>query len=254
MSETIKHRGKSIQYDSASWLVTAVGLLLGSAGLAYVITHSAPMAAWVLELVLISIPAIAIVYGGYWIAAHQVPKEDRWSIAKWCLSGAVIAASLLFGYIGAEQMAGETVIDPELLVILGALGGALAALSSAISAERHHLNIAISTGDEYQLVTADIEPFSANAQAFTRLAVDTRSRYLIRSLQLAERPLDVESIADQIAIIEGTDTHEVYTDLIHNHLPKLADGNLIRYDSDDGMVQLGDQVATVANASEELSE
>lgn len=252
MSKANAQQDMNVQYDSASWVVTAIGVLLGISGIAYLATHPEPLAVWTTELALIGGPAAAIVYGGYWIAAHQLPKENKWTIAKWSLAGSVIAAVLLVGYISAEWFAGETVLNPELVVILGALGGALIALFSAISTERNHLDVAISTEKETRLIEADTEPVSAEAQTFAKLALDTRSWYVIHALQLSEGPLGVETIAAQIAAIEGTDAQDVHVDLIHTRLPKLADEDLIRHHSEIGIVELSDRIGTVANASEEL--
>ncbi|WP_440767459.1 hypothetical protein, partial [Natronorubrum sp. DTA7] len=164
MGANSTYENPAVQYDSASWLISAVGALLGISGVAYIVTHPEPAIVWVTELALVSIPSAAIVYGGYWIAANHVPQEDGWDIAKWCVLGAVVAALPLFGYIRAEQIGGEAVINPELLVILGALGGGVVALFAAISNERYHLDIATSTHDDVQLISVDSEPFSTEAQ------------------------------------------------------------------------------------------
>ncbi|WP_306055532.1 DUF7344 domain-containing protein [Natronococcus wangiae] len=254
MGKSITQHDSSIQYDSASWLVTFVGVLLGASGLAYVMTHPEPLTVWTTELALVSLPAAAIVYGGYWIAASQMSKEKEWNIAKWCLIGAVVAAVLLFGYSSAERFGGATVIDPWLLIILGALGGGFVALFSAISTERQYLTAAIGTGQERRLIEEGVEPLSAEAQTFAELAADTRSWYVVWALQLAENPLGIETIAEQIAANEGTDTQNVYVDLIHVRLPKLADEGLIRYHEDVETVELSSERAVaVANASKELS-
>jgi hypothetical protein len=241
----------NVQYDPASWVVAAVGVLLGLAGLTYVATHPEPLAVWTSEFALVSLPAAAIVYGSYWIAAHQLPTQERWTIAKWCLGGAVTTALILLGYIGAERIAGETILNPELLVILGALGGGLVAVFAAIAAEQNHLNVANSPGGDTRLT--DTNPISAEAQTFAKLALDTRSWYVIQSLRLSDGPLGVETIASQIAAVKGIDTQEAYIDLIHVRLPKLADEHLIMYYPEVETVELSDRITTVADASEELS-
>ncbi|WP_312908512.1 DUF7344 domain-containing protein [Natronosalvus caseinilyticus] len=242
----------NVRYDLASWLVTAVGIVLGIAGVAYLVAHPEPITTWGIELVLVSAPAAAIVYGGYWIAAHEVPRSDGWNIAKWCLTGTVVAAVLLFGYVSAEQIGGTTVLDSKLLALLGALGGGAVSLFAAISNERRHLDVALGT-DANRLVAAGAESFSADAQAFAELAADTRSWYVIRALGLAEEPLGVESLATQIATLEETDPQKVRTDLVHSRLPKLAAGGLIHYEPDVDVVWPGDRLPSVIQASEELS-
>ncbi|WP_255171301.1 DUF7344 domain-containing protein [Natrononativus amylolyticus] len=242
----------NVQYDSASWLVTAVGLVLGIVGVAYLVTHPEPLVVWAIELVLVSGPAAAIVYGGYWIAAHQVPRGDGWNIAKWCLAGTVVAAVLLLGYVSAERIGGATVLNSELLVLLGALGGGTVSLFAAISNERRHLDVALDT-EGNELVDAGAAPFSADAQAFAELAAETRSWYVIRALELAEGPLGVESLAAQIATLEETDAQQVQIELVHSRLPKLAADGLVHYDPDVDVVRSGDRVPVVIQASDELA-
>ncbi|WP_174811848.1 DUF7344 domain-containing protein [Salinadaptatus halalkaliphilus] len=242
-----------VRYDPASWLITAIGVVLGIAGLMYLVTHPEPLVVWMTELALVGGPAAAIVYGGYWLAAHQLPDGDGWNIAKWCLVGTSVAALLLLGYVSAEQFGGEAVINPELLVILGALSGGVVSLFGTISNERQHLDIALDTGDKKRLAKEGIDPFSDDAQAFATLATDTRSWYVIRAVTLAEEPLGAETIANQIATREETDTQEVYIDLIHHRLPKLAGEGLIHYEPDVNVIWPGDRLPAVVTASEELS-
>ncbi|MDG5821714.1 hypothetical protein [Natronococcus sp. A-GB7] len=253
MGEPTTQQNWITQYDSASWLIAAIGSVLGVSGLAYVITHPEPMAVWLTELALVSLPAAAIVSGGYWVAKHRLPREEKWNIAKWCLAGAVVAGLLVVGYIGAEQIGGETVLNPELLVILGALGGSLVALFASVSTERRYLETTVTADNHLQLDSLDTEPFSAEAQAFAELALDTRSWNVIHALRLSEGPLGIEKIASQIAAIEETDEQDVYLDLVHVRLPKLTDRNLITYHSDIDIVELSDRIGAVADASDELS-
>uniref|UniRef100_UPI003F879AE2 DUF7344 domain-containing protein n=1 Tax=Natronorubrum sp. DTA7 TaxID=3447016 RepID=UPI003F879AE2 len=123
-----------------------------------------------------------------------------------------------------------------------------------ISNERYHLDIATSTHDDVQLISVDSEPFSTEAQTLAKLVLNTRSWHVIQILQLAEKPLGVESIAGRIASIENTDRQDVYIDLVHMHLPKLADEGLLYYDSDVEIVELSDRIDAVANATDEISE
>ncbi|MFU8868108.1 hypothetical protein, partial [Natronococcus sp.] len=179
MGEPVAQRDRITQYDPASWLITATGLVLGVSGLAYVITHPEPMAVWLTELALVSLPAAAIVYGGYWVANQQLPRKEKWSIAKWSLVGAVVVGVLVVGYIGAERIAGETILNPELLVVLGALGGSFVALFTSISAERRYLEATVATEGRIRSDDLKAAPFSAEAQAFAELALDTRSWYVV---------------------------------------------------------------------------
>ncbi|WP_254526045.1 hypothetical protein [Natrinema caseinilyticum] len=243
----------SVSFDSASGLIAIVGLLLGAGGLTYIATHPASMAVGILELALVSMPAAAIIYGGYWLAAHHIPSKEKWNIAKLCITGSVLAAVLLLGYIRAEHIGGESVIDPELLLILGGLGGGFLSLYSSISNERQHMDYALDIRDNSPVPSMDAAPFSTDAQTLAELVQDTRSWYVLWILRHAECPLGVESVAARIASIEGVNTRDVQRDLQHVRLPKLAGKGLIQQDTDVDVVQISEKVSTVASASEELS-
>ncbi|MDG5821386.1 hypothetical protein [Natronococcus sp. A-GB7] len=253
MGEPTTQQNWITQYDPASWVIAAIGSVLGVSGLAYVITHPEPMAVWLTELALVSLPAAAIVAGGYWVGNHQLPHENKRNIARWCLAGAVVSGLLVIGYIGAERIGGETILNPELLVVFGALGGSLVALFASISTERRHLERTIATDDHRRLDDLRAAPFSAEAQAFAELALDTRSWHVIRVLRLSEGPLGVEKVASRIAAVEDTDERDVHLDLVHVRLPKLTDRNLITYRSGIGIVEPNDRITTVADAGDELS-
>ncbi|WP_331233233.1 methyltransferase [Natronorarus salvus] len=125
-------------YDTPAWVVTVLGLCLGSLGLAYLITHPEPLWIWVLEGLLVVTPAAIIVYGGYWIATHSPNRVDRWIVAGWALGGGGIAVALVVGYVLSEQLSGGLVTEFEQLVLFGALGGSVTALLAVISTQRRY--------------------------------------------------------------------------------------------------------------------
>ncbi|SIR60232.1 DUF7344 domain-containing protein [Natronorubrum thiooxidans] len=248
---TLKHA--ITQYDAPSWLVTAIGVLLGATGIGYVFAHPEPVPVWMFEVALVSIPAASIVYGGYWVATQQLSRSDSWRIATWCLVGGGVAGALLIGYIIAERVGGGTFIEPGELVILGVLGGTVVSLYTAILNERHHSATAIGTVDERQIIDMGNEPLSQDAQLLAELVVDTRSWTVLRLLSMAEEPLGLETLVERIAAVENTDQTEVYVDLAHVRLPKLETEGLVRYESDIEVVHLSDRFTRVANANEELA-
>lgn len=248
MGNTVKQSQPGVQYDVSSGLVTAVGAVLGLAGLAYVLSHPEPLSAWVLELVLVTVPAAAAVYGGYWTAKYA-SGEDSWAIAKWYLTGTLVAGALFSVYVSAELLGGTTVVNSEFLIFLGALGGGALTLFAAISTNRSQFANLETIGNVQAL--PDTVPDS-NARAFARLAVDSRSWHVVHALVLAEGPLGVETIADRIAAVEGADPGVVHVDLIHSRLPKLADEELIHYDAAAAVVSPSDRLVEVVEASAEL--
>jgi hypothetical protein len=102
------------------------------------ITHPEPLPVWLLEGVLVIMAAAIIVCGGYWIATYSVDRVDRWIVAVWTVSGAVIAVAFVAGYVLSEQLSGGLVTESGQLVIFGALGGSVVALLAVISTQRRH--------------------------------------------------------------------------------------------------------------------
>jgi hypothetical protein len=130
--------GPVAHYDMPAWLVTALGVGLGVIGLLYVLTHPEPLSIWILEGILIIVPAAIIVYGGYWIATRPLDRVDRWIAAGWAFSGAVIALGLAIGYVLSEQLSGGLVTESGQLIVFGALGGSLIALLTVMSTQRRY--------------------------------------------------------------------------------------------------------------------
>lgn len=76
---------------------------------------------------------------------------------------------------------------------------------------------------------------------------DRRRRYLLYCLHLYANPLCLPDIAHQVTVWEQSDSPGVclkerlrtYMSLYHDHLPQLADADLIRYEQGEDMVELG---------------
>ncbi|WP_340102192.1 DUF7344 domain-containing protein [Salinibaculum salinum] len=83
--------------------------------------------------------------------------------------------------------------------------------------------------------------------ALFKLLSHHRRRIAVQYLATQAGTTSVSDVADQIALLEGEHTHDRYericTSLIHIHLPMLADGGAIEYDSDQEVVELRDQAA-----------
>ena len=74
-----------------------------------------------------------------------------------------------------------------------------------------------------------------------------RRRYAIYCLHTFETPMAVADVTDEIVRIE-MDTEptavpevrkQIYTDLYHKHLPKLAEADIITFDTEENLVDLG---------------
>lgn len=79
------------------------------------------------------------------------------------------------------------------------------------------------------------------SQIFDLLAHGRRRR-IIQYLQQGVGAVHISDVADQVALWEGEHTREHYericTGLIHVHLPKLADANVVQYNPDTETVAL----------------
>jgi hypothetical protein len=264
MAQTLPRGRPFDRYDTPSWSLTVVGLVFAITGIVYLLTHPPSPGVWVVELVLVSVPAAGIVYGGYWVATRQLRRIDQWSIVTRALVGGVVAGLLIAVYARAEQAGGTAVADAELLVLLGTATGTAISLFAATSNARRHLQSEpspfdnqplrseLSSFDDRQFQPVAPEPLSANARIAAELLADTRSWRVLRVLASTPRPLDVETIAERVAPVETTDIDHIVTDLVHVRLPKLEAKGLIRYEPDEGIVRPTERIDAVSNASVEL--
>lgn len=251
MSQT--HARLIRQYDAPSWVVTVVGVLLGTAGIAYVYTHPVPMSLWAIEFALVSAPAALIVYGGYWVATQPLSRSDRWSIVVWGLVGGSIVGAVFAGYIIVERLIGGTVVESRELLFLGVSSGTVVSLYASMLTERQHLATDLGAVESDRLAEVTSDPLSEDARALAELALDTRSWNLLYVLLLADKPLAVETLADRVAIMEHADETDVYIDAIHVQIPKLEGKGLVHYESDTEVVHPADRLERIVNAGDELS-
>ena len=89
---------------------------------------------------------------------------------------------------------------------------------------------------------------AARMKAACELLANTRRRYLLYQL-VESGPRNVEELSTQIAAWENEsslssvsreDHQQVYISLVHNHLPRLADYDIIDYDIRSGDVVCSD--------------
>lgn len=95
------------------------------------------------------------------------------------------------------------------------------------------------------VVTGDSDRVST---IFSLLA-DRRRRYALYSLRRMDGAVTAETLATEIAVIERNQSEtrlpsglkrDIYTDLIHTHLPKLSQADLVSYDRRTGDVRSRD--------------
>jgi hypothetical protein len=79
------------------------------------------------------------------------------------------------------------------------------------------------------------------------LLSNRRRRYLLYCLHLYANPLALPDIAHQVTVWERPDSQDIclkarlktYMSLYHDHLPKLAGADVVRYEQDEDLVELG---------------
>ena len=90
--------------------------------------------------------------------------------------------------------------------------------------------------------------FDAHDILFEALA-HQRRRYALRSLDNYDAPLALADLAEEVAVqeqdvpityIPAEDVKQIYISLYHNHLPKLEEASLVRYDQETDSVVLAD--------------
>lgn len=72
------------------------------------------------------------------------------------------------------------------------------------------------------------------------ILVAERRRNALYVLFRRSGPVEFDSLADEVASLEGADPQRVAASLHNVHLPKLADAGLARYDAEAGTVRLAD--------------
>ncbi len=88
---------------------------------------------------------------------------------------------------------------------------------------------------------------------------EPRRRYVLYSLADSTTPMDVETLAQLVAKWEvgrpdPGRIQRVHLTLVHNHLPKLADAELVEYDPDERTVRatVEGPVAALVEAARDL--
>lgn len=102
--------------------------------------------------------------------------------------------------------------------------------------------------------TTNADTYSNSDEVSTTVIFDLlsnrRRRYALYYLTQKVGAVELSDLAEQVSFWEGNSTRDrferVCTGLFHVHLPKLEGAGIIRYDVDDGIVELTD-------AADELS-
>lgn len=92
----------------------------------------------------------------------------------------------------------------------------------------------------------DDSPFSS--ELLCEVLVHERRRYALYCLVTYQTPLPLADVADEVARLEydaqvlsaipENDVRQIYLDLYHAHIPKLADRGLVSYNQEQDIVEL----------------
>lgn len=96
---------------------------------------------------------------------------------------------------------------------------------------------------------------SPGTDAIFSILSDERRRYALYCLQEHRQPMALADLADEVARLEyderslatipAEDVKRVYMSLYHNHVPKMADANVLEYDQDSDAIRLTHEITVV---------
>lgn len=101
---------------------------------------------------------------------------------------------------------------------------------------------------EFSMRTETREPVASEPDSFDLppatvfdLLADDRRRYALHYLSRKVGAVQLDDLAEQIALWEGDPSRDRYerilTDLCHRHLPRLTDAGVVRFDADRETVE-----------------
>lgn len=97
-------------------------------------------------------------------------------------------------------------------------------------------------------LTTDQEPSRLTADTILELLANRRRRYLLYALRGYDGPVELSSVAEQVAAWEHdvppeevakNEYKSVYVSSVQCHVPKLADANVVKHDTENHSVVLG---------------
>lgn len=248
--ETGKAGVASRDKNSVRFILT-LGSALAIAGLVQVYFDPEPAAVQGFEALLVGLPAFGILHGGYWVTSRRLLAEDRWTVATWAVVGSGIGAVLVGGWLVGEWLVGNSVSDGYLLFVIGTLSGGFVG-SLATVTTRQPVCDPETAGDPDDRRAA-FEPPPSDVDTLATVAADPRLWYTLQSIRSADDPITVERIVSELGTIETESEDELYLDLVHVRLPKLAAYGLVRYDPSVNVVRETERCSAVLAAGDELA-
>ncbi|MFT4881654.1 MAG: signal transduction histidine kinase [Salinirussus sp.] len=82
------------------------------------------------------LPALGLVYAGYWLAGTDLPTEERWRVCIWCFVGATLFVALIALSILVRALEGRVIGEALFPLLLAAEGGAIAGVTVGYQTSR----------------------------------------------------------------------------------------------------------------------
>ncbi|MDZ7702238.1 MAG: hypothetical protein U5J98_09365 [Halobacteriales archaeon] len=197
------HSRASVGRTVTPTFLIGVGLLAAATALIEILTENqllgATPAGGYLEFLMLAVPAVGLVYAGYWLETGEVDGEAIWRIGAFAVGGAVVASSLTLALLWATATAAD--IDPlarfVLFVgtgtegsLLGVLAGTFAVTDSRYRGER--------------TVADELETLQALVRHDARNRLTIIGGHLTKLTESADLPAEsVEIIETQLGAIES---------------------------------------------------
>jgi len=114
------------------WLIVGLGLLVLLIAVAHLRSEVAELGRVVLPVAafqLAAVPAVGLIYAGWWLRATEFAPPDRWRIAGWCYGGSTALLALQGFTVVVRVLEGRPVAEPTFVVLVNAgIGGVVGLL------------------------------------------------------------------------------------------------------------------------------
>lgn len=107
------------------------------------------------EVLLLAVPAVGLVYAGYWLETGEFDADDVWRIGTFAVGGALVAAAATFGLL---LIAAVPTMDPAATFVLfvgtGTEGSLLGVLAGTFATTAGRFRRERATADEFETLNA----------------------------------------------------------------------------------------------------
>lgn len=133
MAPEIVGSGKSAIENGGAVAIAVFGLVLGTVGIEYVVTHPEPLAWWSIEFAIAVLFPAGLMGAGYWLARTDFDADELWELTAWSFAG-VVGLTTAGGWTIIHQTTENgTVAEPVFLLITQATIGALSGLALGVA-------------------------------------------------------------------------------------------------------------------------